>query len=187
MWPLRGDRSNSILPRAAGLEWRTKSRTMGHKASPCAGQGATAGPAAREEPSSAALWDMRQWWHQPVSVVSSTVKGILGSMSDTFKAGRQEVSWGLLWRAINSKPSKERIPNCHFQLVVKLLSKPKTYWDYAEQKNSRVKFGVFYWQFYKYFTKASSADYHVTTTQRTLLLDSLSNPLFTTCLQWHVI
>lgn len=49
-------------------------------------------PAARGQPNSAALWDTRQWGHQPVSAVSSTVKGILGSMSDTFKAGRQEVS-----------------------------------------------------------------------------------------------
>lgn len=190
MGPLRGHVSGDPLPRVprgAGLQWRKKSTTMGHKARPCAGQGATAGPAAREGPNSADLWDTRQWWHQPVSVVSSTVKGILRSMSDTFKAGRQEVSWGLLWRAINSKPSKERIPNCHFQLVVKVLSRPKTYWDDEDQKNSRVKSGVFSWQFRKYFTKANSADYHVTTAKRTLLLDSLSNPLFTTFLQWHVI
>lgn len=125
-WQLWGFTAMSGQRCWAGVEG--KERNYGPQTSPCAGQGATAGTAAREEPNSAALWDTRQWWHQPVSVVSSTVKGILGSMSDTFKAGRQEVSWGLLWRAINSKPSKERIPNCHFQLVVKVLSRPKTYW-----------------------------------------------------------
>lgn len=48
--------------------------------------------AARYQSNNAALLRTEQRLHQPASVVSSTVNGILGSMSDTFRAGRQEVS-----------------------------------------------------------------------------------------------
>lgn len=55
-WPC----GSTAVSAQRGLGWRKSSTAMGHKASPCAGQGATAGPAAREQPHSAALWDTRQ-------------------------------------------------------------------------------------------------------------------------------
>lgn len=43
--------------------------------------------------------------------MSNLVKGMMGSMSETFSAGRQEASWGLLCWVRNSKPKEEKSEN----------------------------------------------------------------------------
>lgn len=49
--------------------------------------------------------DGLQW---PARATSNLVKGMVGSMSETFNAGRQEASWGLLCCVRNSKPKKRK-------------------------------------------------------------------------------
>ena len=46
--------------------------------------------------------------HWPARATVSSVNGILGSMSDTFNAGRQDASWALLCWVCNSKPGEKR-------------------------------------------------------------------------------
>lgn len=49
---------------------------------------------------------MAWWW--PERAMSNLVKGMVGSMSETFSAGRQEASWCLLCCFCNSKPEVEK-------------------------------------------------------------------------------